>query len=100
MIDSGEGRSDRGRRTGTRVREEMSHQQGFSPGRLRMRRFCAGAGKRLMACFLLLGLAGSSPSPSPSPAEIVFAVSVGERRFIRRAGLVFHGERIAGRPVE
>jgi hypothetical protein len=34
-----------------------------------MRRFCAGAGKRVMACFLLLGLAGSSPSPSP--AEIV-----------------------------
>ena len=69
MIDSGEGRSDRGRRTGTRVRKEMSHQQGFSPGRPRMRRFCAGAGKRVMACFLLLGLAGSSPSPSP--AEIV-----------------------------
>jgi hypothetical protein len=49
----------------------MSRQQGFSPGRLRVRRFCAGAGKRLLACFLLLGLVGSSPSPSPTPAEIV-----------------------------
>jgi hypothetical protein len=67
MIDSGEDRSDRGRRTGTRARKEMSHQQGFSPARLRMRRFCAGAGKRMMVCFLPLGLAGSSPSP----AEIV-----------------------------
>ena len=38
--------------------------------------------------------------PFAISAKFFFAVSVGERRFSRRAGLVFHGERIAGRTVE
>jgi hypothetical protein len=96
MIDRGEGRSDRGRRTEMRARKEMSHQQGFSPGRPRMRRFCAGAGKRVMACF------SSSRSCriiiAVASRNRIFAVSVGER--IRRAGVLFHDELIAGRTVE
>jgi hypothetical protein len=79
-----------------RARKEMNRQQGFSPRRLGIRRFCAGAGKFLVSRFSRI----IPVAVADARRNRIIAVSVGERWFVRRAGLVFHGERLADRTGE